>query len=263
MKAEHQPTHFPPHVIAAISSRENGSMRYPPSDPEAATAMSRWLPAVGIDPKNTVGLLIKYGENRTYDTITEIDEVPGHGALEEDGWVEADALVTKKPNLALLLPTADCNATTIYDPEHDVIALVHLGWHSTVNNLAEKIVAYLADTHGTDPASLIVNFSPSIRRGSYIFDFLEQTGAIDYGGKPRWHSPAYATPRVDGKFDIDLISYNLDLLHESGVQAKNIGVANADTLKDKDYFSHQARRHETEQHRALGRFANVVMIGKR
>lgn len=222
--------------------------------------MSSWLGQQGIDPRDAAGMLIKYGEGRTYTDIKELSRVPGGGILSEDGWIEADALVTDKPNIALVLPTGDCNSPQFVDPHNEVIALGHAGWHSTIHNLLSKIVTYLQDNHHTNPEELLVHFPPSIRRGSYVFDNLTDVGELGYDGKPQWHSPAYATKRTDGRYDIDLMAYNLDLLHQAGVRPENIEVAQADTFTNENYFSNHRRHYEPESPRSMGRIATVIMM---
>lgn len=255
----HQPREFPENIIAAVSSRKNGNMRGSAGNPEAAEAMSKWLKSLGIDPRQAAGLLIEYGDDKTYDVIAEIDEVPGDGVLSPDGWITADALVTSKPDIALVLPTGDCNSPQVVDPENEVIALGHAGWHSTVHNLLGKLVVHLQENHQSNPAELLVHFPPSIRRKSYIFEYLLDEGAVGTDGKRRWHSPEYAHLREDGKYEIDLLQYNLDLLREAGVKPENITVADADTFTHEEYFSNHLRHHGDESARSLGRIATVIM----
>jgi len=261
MIAEHQPKLFPPEVVAATSSIRDGSMRYPPKEPKAAENMKAWLPSQGIDPSQTVGLLITYGEDKTYTEIAEVTAQPVQGGvLNEKGWITADALVTNVPGLALLLPVADCIPTSFYDPGHRVIAIAHLGWHSTVHDLAKKLVGYLTQHYQTNPGKLLVHLGPSIAGESYIFNHLVELGNLNESGGRRWHQPPYATKQADDTYKIDLTAYNLDQLLGCGVQSENIEVAGIDTLQSEDYFSHTARKHPNKLDRSNGRFVSVIMM---
>ena len=52
--------------------------------------------------------------------------------------VRADALITDELNLFLALTTADCIPVILRDPEHEVIALVHLGWKPSKTTFATE-----------------------------------------------------------------------------------------------------------------------------
>ena len=53
-----------------------------------------------------------------------------------DVLVEADGLVTREPNLALVIETADCYPVLLEDAEAGVIGAVHAGWRGTVSGVA-------------------------------------------------------------------------------------------------------------------------------
>lgn len=254
MIADHQPKIFPRAILAAVSSRENGCIRAPILSPESAQNVEKWCTLLGIVASKTVGLYVTYGAGRSYTHIISVSEGGDQGALDQTGWVEADAIVTDTPGVALILPIADCNAVIIYDPEQRVIGLAHLGWHSTVNNLARELVEYLTTKYHSKPGSLLVYFSPSIRKESYRFDRLEDT--LDTS----WHREPYAILQPNGEYHIDLVKYNIDALIASGVQESHIEVCPVDTCADQRYNSHFARHQEGTTSRTTERFAALAMI---
>lgn len=250
-----QPRIFGPRVHVVLSSLEDGSMRHPLADPTAKEVMAGWLPKHGFDPRKTVGLKVTYGDDQTYDTIVEVNSATAdRGVLDSEAWVEADVLVTATANLALLLPVADCNAVLVHDPKKQVLALAHLGRHASVVDTADKVVDYLKHEHGTDPKHLKIFFSPSIRKNSYVFTHL----SYDHG-KNDWHQPPYATPREDGKYEIDLVAYNQDKFIGAGVLEQNIEVSPVDTATDENYYSHYAK-HNLNDSRQVGRFVLVAEL---
>jgi purine-nucleoside/S-methyl-5'-thioadenosine phosphorylase / adenosine deaminase len=75
---------------------------------------------------------------------------------------DCDAMITKTPNLALLIKHADCQAAILYDPVHHALALVHAGWKGLVLNIYAQTIAKMHKKIGTQPKDLIVCISPSL-----------------------------------------------------------------------------------------------------
>lgn len=242
-----QATIFPAGFLVVTSSVKNGVIRHPSKDSRASHYIAAWCNQLGVPLKNTVGLYITYDDGKTYTDIAKVDALLcDAGAAAGEGWVRADALVTATPGVALILPVADCNAVVYVDPVHRVLALAHLGWHSTVNDLAGKVVRYMEQHYGTQPQDILIYNSPSIRKPSYIFNHLEQTLIT------RWHAEPYATRQPDGTYAIDLVRYNYDQWTQSGIQPKNIQIIPVDTAKSDDYPSHRMGEQS--------RFAVLAMI---
>lgn len=253
--AKDQPTIFHDDILVAVSSVQDGTIRHPSKDTQAPESIRRLCGTLGIVLGKTVGLYITYGDDRSYADIVDVRQtLDTQGAAVEAGWIKADALVTAAPGVALLLPVADCNAVIMYDPARKVIALAHLGWHATVNNFAAKLVRHLQKTYHTNPADLLVSFPPSIRKESYVFDYLEPTKITD------WHAEPYATKGEGGKYHIDLVAYNIDQLTGAGVALGNIEVSPVDSAKDGNYYSHFMRHQLGDHPKANGRFAVLAMI---
>lgn len=87
------------------------------------------------------------------DLVAEAD--PNHAP-------QADALITNRPKLGLLVLHADCQAAIIYDPIHHVLASVHCGWRGNVQNIYAKTVAQMATLYESRPEDLLVGISPSL-----------------------------------------------------------------------------------------------------
>lgn len=245
----HQPTTLPLPFFVATSSSANGSIRHPGADAGAAKTIAKWCQALHVPVEYTVGMLLTYGDGRTYTDIVELDAVPSvHGAASKDGWLEADAFVTDAPSIAMLLPVGDCNAVVYADPVRHVMALAHLGWHSTVRDLAKKVVEYMHTRYGSEPSDILIYNSPSVRAQSYRFAYLEQTELT------RWHAEPYAVRQPDGRYAIDLLQYNRDQWAEAGVRSENIEVVDVDTATSEQYPSHSTGQRE--------RFAVLAMMAK-
>jgi purine-nucleoside/S-methyl-5'-thioadenosine phosphorylase / adenosine deaminase len=72
---------------------------------------------------------------------------------------ECDALWSDEKNSALVIKTADCLPVSIIDPKNSVIANIHSGWRSTVQN----ITAATLNAMLFDPAASSAFLGPTIR----------------------------------------------------------------------------------------------------
>jgi copper oxidase (laccase) domain-containing protein len=139
MIAQDQPTIFDSQkIIAAVSSKIDGNVKYEQGD-DAEGNIERFIAHVGITSAQLVVMYVN--DPDSWDEIKEITLADtDRGGHHPDTRIHADAFITNTPGVALLLPTADCNAVIINDPVQNVVALVHLGWQSTVNDLVHKVV---------------------------------------------------------------------------------------------------------------------------
>lgn len=183
-----------------------------------------------------------------WDEIVDVTSKEGRGVIDLDERVAADALVTNVPGAGLLLPVGDCNAVAVHDPVHNVLAVVHLGWQSTVAELATKIVQYLQQKYHSSAADLRVYVSPSIRAESYVFETVSQSD------DPAWKD--FLKP-MDGGIGVDLPGYNRQRFIEAGVLPEHIEVAPTDTATSDNYFSHYRAMRNGESE---GRFALLARL---
>lgn len=225
-----QPHCFGPDLLVGVSSRSDGTMldrAMGIHDGAQVSNRTRFCDALGVDYGDVVYQRITYGPGETYDKIATVDAGKTTRHVSE---VAADALITSQPGVGLFLPVADCVATVLYDQKQQVLAVAHLGRHSSYAKLASKVVAALA-AGGSDPADIAVWMSPHAQKDSYKLEWFDKTDDPDWVG--------YYQQKPDG-FYLDLAGYNANLLQRAGVPAANIHVSAVDTMHNSNYFSHAA-----------------------
>lgn len=231
MIKENQPHLFgESRVLARVSSSQDGNMKS--SDDNdiqgVASSIRAFSSQEGFVYDRIVAMNVGAHAD-AWDEIVEVASAPDHALVAIEDRVVADALVTSRKDVVLMLPVADCNAVAIHDASRGVLAVVHLGWQSTAAELATKIVDYLAREHQSDPKDLRIYISPSIRAESYIFDKVSQSD------DPAWQPFLHKTEKGIG---IDLPGYNRQRFIEAGVPEDAIEICSVNTATSSDYFSH-------------------------
>lgn len=228
-----QPAIFGESVIAAVSSVQDGNMRFGRGDDEA-TFQNRlaFLHAAGMNPEDTTLVQVVY-ENaehfERYKTVT--DEQKGEGIFAPKSNMIADALVVTQPGHALFLPLADCAGLILHDEKQQILMVSHVGRHSAEIDGAAKSVAYLEKNFATDPKDVKVWVSPAVGKATY---------------------PIHAK---DDKSLHEVIS---EQLKQAGVPDENVEICDVDTAEDENYFSHSQFKRGNRDFD--GRFAIVAMM---
>jgi len=154
---------------------------------------------------------------------------PGHQP------VEADALVTDRPGVALGVVCADCAPMLLVDREARVIGCAHAGWRGALAGVIEATVQAMTGL-GARPAAISAAVGPCIARASYEVgpDMLAAFVTQDAGSKALFE-PVPGSDRLL----FDLKGYVLRRLAEAGVEDRM--ALPDDTMADeKRFFS--ARR---------------------
>ncbi len=157
---------------------------------------------------------------------------------------DADGTLTNRRGLAIAVRTADCLSVFLYDPQHEVIGLIHAGWRGTRQRIAAQAVAIMRKEWNSNPKDLLVAFGPAIRSCCYRVSvpFLE-------------YFPKETVKRKQGYF-FDLPEANKNQLVGSGVNAGNILDCAVCTRCETECFSY---RREGD---AAGRMISVMMLKK-
>jgi copper oxidase (laccase) domain-containing protein len=249
MISKDQPTIFDKaKVSVAVSSVAEGNTK-PEWSPRAETeqAIAKLAGAIGLDLTHVVVMNVGAHQD-AWDEIVDVTSSEGRGVTNPDERIAADALVTNMPSVALLLPVADCNAVAIHDPVKNVLAVVHLGWQSTVAELATKVVQHLQQKYQSSATDLRIYFSPAIKAESYVFDKVSQDG------DPAWKDFLHKAELGTG---VDLPGYNRQRFIDAGVPSEQIEVSPINTATSDNYYSHyrSVRSGEPE-----GRFALLASL---
>ncbi|MEO0109021.1 MAG: peptidoglycan editing factor PgeF [candidate division WOR-3 bacterium] len=76
--------------------------------------------------------------------------------------LEADALFTDRPGLALGIKVADCLPVYVFSPSAPVVGLAHAGWRGTRDRIVARLVAAIQRKLGIPSERLYFAFGPCI-----------------------------------------------------------------------------------------------------
>ena len=162
---------------------------------------------------------------------------------------KADAILTDRATVTLIMRFADCVPILLYHPRRRVVGLVHAGWQGTVQGAVVAAVERLHSVYEADPAELWAFIGPAIGPDHYEVgaDVAAQVYAT-FGGQATTLLRPHGT-----RWLLDLWSANRLLLQRVGVRRIEIaGVCTACHLED--WYSHRAERGRT------GRFGAVIAL---
>lgn len=225
-----QPDYLREGLLVAFSSKSDGSMLDRSRgihEPDILEHRRALCAQAGVSYENVVYQEIVYGAEQSYEKLIA---VTSNDTTVSTPGVQADGLVTDQKGVGLFLPVADCVATVVYDPKKQLLALLHLGRHSTLTTLVTKTIEYFKE-RGSNSQDLLVWMSPSAKLDTYVLEWFDQVA------DPAW-SGFYET-RQDGIY-VDLAGYNRQRCIDMGVPEGNIVISPIDTTTNPEYFSHRA-----------------------
>lgn len=232
MIANDQPTIFKDAIVAAVSSTDDGNMKFGRgSDDDTRFNRTAFLQANDIELPQTTLLQVTYDTTDFCRYKIVDDEHQGEGMYESVSSLQADALVVTRPDHAIFLPLADCVGAIVYDLKNEIMMVSHLGRHSIEQRGATKSVQYLIDEFESNPADLQIWLSPAAGAENYPLEAFANRGMHQV---------------VVGEF--------LAL----GVPFEQIEVSEVDTTESDTYFSHS--EFKAGYRDFDGRFAIVAMM---
>lgn len=180
-----------------------------------------------------------------------VDTVVANGPVRGRRWLaQADALVTTRSDMPLVMRYADCTPILFCDPVQGVIGMAHAGWRGTVLGMAANTVKTMIDIFGCKAANIQAGIGPAIGPRRYQVGEEVVAAVQTYYGTAAdliWRDPA------DGTAYLNLWAANQLDLERSGVE--QIEVAEICTAENTDlFFSHRAEQGRT------GRFGAVMSI---
>jgi YfiH family protein len=156
--------------------------------------------------------------------------------------VDADAMITDQPQVALMVKQADCQAVLLFDPIKDVVANVHCGWRGNVHNILGSVVGRMNSEFGCRSADLLAAIGPSL--GPCCAEFVNYEQEFPEGFRRFMVREGY----------FDLWEISRWQLLGAGVAEDHIEVANICSRCRTDmFYSYRAEG-------ITGRFATVAML---
>src|SRR5262249_35356773 len=148
--------------------------------------------------------------------------------------VEADALVTNLPDVALGVLIADCLPVLLYTPDTPVVAIVHAGRMGTYHRVVQHTLALIEQHFATPPAQLHAVLGPAIGACCYTLD-ARAVGPFQQRF-PDWEQ--FFIPHGPQRWTMDLLAANTLQLLAAGVPGAHIATASVCTAcHNKDLYS--------------------------
>jgi hypothetical protein len=227
-------------VHLAVSEISDGNMSYVWGEPKIVLDNRiRFLGKSGIAIDTVIAMKLEHSDN----IVGVVADSGGDGMRDDTTAKVTDCLITQSKGLFLFVITADCMPIIFFDPVRYILALAHISRKNTDLKFGPKVVDRFKSL-GSDLADISVYIGPAVQKQSYVFDYFDQPG---------WKKHIYQL--ANGKYQIDMVGYNIAQLIDAGIPKENIETSPIDTGTSSEFYSHcrSARTGEPE-----GRFATVV-----
>jgi hypothetical protein len=173
---------------------------------------------------------------------TEVHVVSGDGPPEPPGGITADAMITDRPGVALMVKQADCQGVILVDPVKRVLALVHCGWRGNTHDILGTVVDRMKTEFGCSVSRIRAAIGPSL--GPCCAEFVTHEEIF----------PAPFRRFMVRENYFDLWGISRWQLAEAGVRIAHIETAGICTRCRTDlFFSYRAEG-------TTGRFATAAML---
>jgi YfiH family protein len=192
---------FPSSVFAYISQKDT-DFKWREGQISLDAAQKGYLEKISDPWKSMINIVQVHGDKIV---VANEDYVNGEHAIQE-----ADAIITDQKNVAIAVRTADCIPLFLYDPQNEVIGIVHAGWKGTNRNISGKTVALIKKIWDSDPSKILAAIGPSIRQCCYEVGPEFKT-TFPHDIKERNH-----------KLFLDLVGVNKRQLFQEGFELNNI-----------------------------------------
>lgn len=170
-----------------------------------------------------------------------------------DSRPRADALVTRVPELAIGVSTADCGPLLFADSEARVIGAAHAGWRGAFTGIIEQTIAAM-EKLGASRDNIAVALGPTIRQANYEVgpEFIARFLAADIDNT-RFFTEAERT----GHHMFDLTGYIASRVEQAGiVNFEDLGLCTY--AEPERFYSFRRATHQSEPD--YGRHINAIAL---
>ena len=201
--------------------------------------------ATGRLAQNRACLFASIGQHRV-QWLNQVHGTRVHYAARVGATVEADAVWSDVPRVAIAVTTADCIPVVVADVASSVVAAIHCGWRGAVGGVIEATLRELP----VDANDLRAWLGPGICGRCYeVGGDVYEMAAVRPDG-----INTFSPTEVAGKWLFDLPAYVAGRLRAAGVS--DVYRSNACSFHEHRFFSYR-RDGET------GRMATVAWIDRR
>jgi YfiH family protein len=195
----------------------------------------------------------------TADRLVTPHQVHGTDAVVvEEAWApgmgpKADAVITRRPGLAVGVGSADCGPVLFADPQARVVAAAHAGWKGALSGILEATVAGM-ERLGAERGRIVAVLGPTISVRAYEVgpEFVARFMATD----PEYEQFFRASDRPGHSF-FDLPAFIVARLNSAGVeQAHSVGLCTYGD--DARFFSYRRATHRGEPD--YGRLLSAICL---
>lgn len=202
------------HIITGIDNNLRLETREDYLAEEAADIISKW----GVEPRVIYSGQQNHGKNVEY-----VDGENGEDFYYGKTFKGTDGLITDKKGLAMLVKFADCTPVTLYDPEKEVLAIVHSGWRGTVQEISLEALRQMVEDFGSQVEDVVAYVGPSIDQDNY------EVGPEVYDAfKAFENRNSFFEPRRE-KYMLSNIDATIDSLMRAGIKKENIEIEREST----------------------------------
>lgn len=178
-------------------------------------------------------------DHHTYvRAVTKADR--GVGIYRPRDMESVDALITNETGVTLVTYYADCTPLFFVDAQTHAIGLAHAGWRGTVGLIGKKVIEKMGVCYGSKPENIMAAIGPAISVCCYEVD---EPCAAQFLGLDGLNSDLFVFPKSGGKYMLDLLETNRQILMAAGVPAENVTVSDVCTNCHSDLlWSHRATK---------------------
>lgn len=191
--------------------------------------------AIGTTTDNLV--LSKQTHTNNVKTVTKEHCLTG---VTKPSFTDVDGLITNQSGVALVTQYADCTPLLFCDPQKGVIATSHAGWRGTVKLIGKVTVEKMVREFGCEPKNIIAAIGPCIGQCCYEVDDPVYN---EFKKIPFLNLNEIFIPKDNGRYMLNLVEANRQILINSGILPSNIDLSDICTCcNSEDLFSHRASK---------------------
>jgi len=213
-----------PEVIQGVSTRGFGTMKMLVSDPKVIKNRENFTRALGVNLNSIV-----VAENVHGAKIAIVGKGDsGRGAFNNLECIQGvDGLITREPNVNLMITAADCLPIVCYDPILKIVGIAHAGWRGILAGVGSNLINEFK-VLGSKPENLVVGIGPGICQRHFVVknDILSKFKDI--------YPKAAFIRNHDGYVDLKVCLS--EQLLKTGVTKYHLEVANECTVCNNYYF---------------------------